>query len=296
MLVKQRYFSKVKILTILQAVSHLPSFEFQPANRTTDIIPVNSSMTSLNPVAEEFRSSASVRSDDEQQETKPEVAVDGAIEENVPETLTSENLSESRLVETTTAPQSEETSAQQESTKEQAVDDSETTSQLTRTPQEEGDEARSEGGLDITPMLKALGARIDTVSPAESITGADIEIPVSITQNETNNARANLPLTENAINRDTVVAKQESHIKSELQQQARTVILNNLPVTSDYSLLTKLIIGAQVENMVIDRDTLSARVTFVNGEDAQDYARKHTNGMTLRHNGQQCKIQIEIGE
>ena len=247
-------------------------------------------------MAEEFRSSASIRSDDEQQETKAEVAVDGDIEESVPENLTSEQLSQPQSVETMTAPQPEETSVEQELTNEQAVDNSESTNKLTRTPQEEGDEARSEAGLDITPMLKALGARIDTVSPAESISGANIETTGSITQTESNNARANLPLTENAINQDTIVAEQESHIKSELQQQARTVILSNLSVSSDYSLLTKLIRGGQVENMAIDRDTSSARVTFVNGEDARNYARKHTGGVTLRHHGQQCKIQIELDE
>lgn len=84
-------------------------------------------------------------------------------------------------------------------------------------------------------------------------------------------------------------AKQESIAPT----SSRTLILNNLPENSDYSLVQSLIEGAMVLSMKLNREERCARVKLVSSEDCQRLIESCDDGKEVKHKGKLHTIFIE---
>lgn len=163
-----------------------------------------------------------------------------------------------------------------------------------QTPCAHETETRSEGGLDITPMLKALGARDDipsaigTVNEASDETFMPHKATVSLDQ-----ATMCTYIQKNAPEEESLV-KEEAATKTDIGPKSRVVVIEPLPSDVDYDLLASLIRGGQVEAMKIDQAKSNAHISFVEGDDASNFVLKHDSGLTLRYHGREFKASARL--
>ena len=80
----------------------------------------------------------------------------------------------------------------------------------------------------------------------------------------------------------------------------RTVVLTNLPINADPTLVTNLIHGGAIEELKITKPpmtaTVTARVTFTDADAADAYYTKYPNGVDFRFEGKKCTAFVDKGK
>ncbi|KAK5945769.1 hypothetical protein PMZ80_002977 [Knufia obscura] len=175
-------------------------------------------------------------------------------------------------------------------------------------------DARSEGGMDLTPVLKALGAR-PTISTSVTTTASEVSA-MDIEPAQANPSRAArdevLPVpadrqaaeggatpTMRAQDLDlkaksnlTANPTEEEDIEK-TQTESRTIVLKNLPDDSDHTFVQSLIYGAVVESMILCPENHTAMVKVTNVEDCQGYIDSCPSGIKVKHNRAAHTVLVE---
>jgi len=171
-----------------------------------------------------------------------------------------------------------------------------------------------EGGMDLTPVLKALGAR----STASTSITTTIPEPSKVTTEHAQAAAAEaadedmLPssvddLSANGKMTPAVPAAEldgkkihdapvEPTVKETLEvadPKSRTAVLKNLPDDSDYTFVQCLVYGAAIESMKLYPGTGTARVMLTDVEDCQRYIDSCSTGIKIKVNRVQHVVLVE---
>lgn len=167
----------------------------------------------------------------------------------------------------------------------------------------EHSEIRSEGCIDLTPVLNVLDSRADKLNNQENRFG-EIKEPGSEAQTSRSLGKgvtgcsAMLDTSINSASGTSITAKpdgserkfeeNERPNKNEAEERGsdcncRTVVLTNLPYECDFTMVQSLVSGGVIESMKLDRDQRKAHVTFTKTHDCQKYLEACQNGIRFKH-------------
>lgn len=171
-----------------------------------------------------------------------------------------------------------------------------------------------EGGMDLTPVLKALGARstastsITTTIPepskvttehaqAATAEAADEDMPQPSVDDLSANGKMTpaVPAAE-LDGKKTHNAPVEPTVKETLEvadPKSRTAVLKNLPDDSDYTFVQCLVYGAAIESMKLYPGTGTARVMLTDVEGCQRYIDSCSTGIKIKVNRVQHVVLVE---
>ena len=175
-------------------------------------------------------------------------------------------------------------------------------------------DANSEGGMNLTPVLKALGARSSASNPTVA-TSADLAAAdTKTTQASTSLAakedtvrasaddlqsRSGKPPVESAeeFEAQTIGNVSFKSLEGEdletKEDKSRTVVLKNLPDDCDYTLVQSVVYGAAIESMKLDSKSNTAAVKVTTHGDCQLYVDSSSAGLRIKHNRVQHTVLVE---
>lgn len=183
-----------------------------------------------------------------------------------------------------------------------------------RSEDQTADANSDEGGMDLTLVLKALGARptastsIQTTisepstvniehsqaTPAQAVNEDMLPAPAG-GSGAKGEAAAAVPAAgldrKTASNQPVESTKQEA--LEVVQSESRTVVLRNLPGDSDYTFVQSLVYGAAIESMKLYPETHTATVTLTDVEDCRRYIDSCSSGIKVKINRVQHTVLAE---
>lgn len=183
--------------------------------------------------------------------------------------------------------------------------------------EDETADARSEGAMDLRPVLKVLEARsivstnIGAASSEVSTIGigrvratpkATAEDNILAAPSYKSAARSNAPpvgSTEDADKRSTSNMKAKPVEKEVLDRTAtksRTIVLKNLPNDSDYTLMQSLVYGVAITSMKLNQEKNTARVKVTSAEGCQKYVDSCSGSIMVQHNRAIQTVVVQVSE
>lgn len=163
-------------------------------------------------------------------------------------------------------------------------------------------DSKSEGGVDLTPLLSVIGARsVQPPLPSPSVHSVvddpmledfdDHEQPAAPVQSiDAAESTEQTPIDQsrNDVASTTLMATATEGARKE--GELRTVVIEDLPYNCDYSLLQSLVHSGTIESMSLPNKDTPAHVTFTRADECQQYLGAQPNGIVRYRHGRQQHI------
>lgn len=157
------------------------------------------------------------------------------------------------------------------------------------------DDAKSEGGIDLAPVMQVIRSRspdkrdeldadqakqADTAAPTKK-SGIEPKAPAITPDSkqvaEQTKTKPVIEETVASVAQKAHPAQADNH-QIDSQHEYRTVVVRNLPETTDYTAVQSLIYGGQIETMHLDRQKHAAQITFTSTADCKRYVEAFPEG------------------